>query len=185
MPNINVVGVVPDEAVAGQLVGNLRLAGFNQDDISLIMVEREKANELAEDDAEAGEGVIQVSGNTAKGAVAGGVVGVLAGLGTLALPGIGPVIGTGVLLAMFGGMGTAIGGLLGLYASENVSSQVIERYGMALKEGQAVVAVTVPEQDDAQRAEAIFRNAGAVNINSYMGDAPNLGAEEGLADLNT
>ncbi len=184
MANINVVGVVPDEAVAGQLVGNLRLAGFPQDDISLIMVEREKANELAQDDADAGEAVSQVSGNAAKGAVAGGTAGVLAGLGTLMLPGIGPVIGTGVLLAMFGGMGAAIGGMLGLYASEKVSSQVIERYGMALQEGQAVVAVTVPDQDAAQRAEEIFRNAGAVNINSYMGDAPNLDAEPGLTDRN-
>ncbi len=184
MPNINVVGVVPDEGVAGQLVGNLRLAGFKQDDISLIMVEREKGNELAQDDANAGEGVAQASGNAAKGAVAGGVVGVLAGLGTLAIPGIGPVIGTGVLLAMFGGMGTAIGGMLGLYSSETVSSEVIERYGMALQEGQAVVAVTVPDQDEAQRAEELFRNAGAANINSYMGDAPNLDAEPGLTDRN-
>lgn len=184
MAGINVIGVVPNEAVAGQLVGNLRLQGFEQDAISLIMVERERENELAANDEEAGEGVSEVAGNTAKGAAAGGVLGVLAGLGTLALPGIGPVIGTGVLLAMFGGMGGAIGGLLGLYASENVASQVIERYGMALQEGQAVVSVAVPDQEAAQRVEELFRTAGATNINSYMGDEPKLADEPGLKDVS-
>ncbi|MDP9309953.1 MAG: hypothetical protein M3R24_03480 [Chloroflexota bacterium] len=184
MAGINVIGVVPDEAVAGQLVGNLRLAGFEQDSISLIMVERERENELAQNDEEAGEGVSEVAGNAAKGAVAGGVLGLLAGVGTLALPGIGPVLGTGVLLAMFGGMGSAIGGLLGLYASETVSSQVIERYGMALREGQAVISVTVPDQDAAERAQQLFVAAGATNVNSYMGDAPTLADEPGLKEIS-
>jgi hypothetical protein len=184
MAGINVIGVVPDESVAGQLVGNLRLQGFAQDSISLIMVEREQEYQLAQDDTQAGEGASEVAGNAAKGAAAGGVLGVLAGLGTLAIPGIGPVLGTGVLLAMFGGMGSAIGGLLGLYASENVSSQVVERYGMALREGQAVVSVTVPDQDTAQQVEELFRTAGATNINSYMGDAPELADEPGLKDVS-
>ena len=184
MAGINVIGVVPDEAVAGQLVGNLRLHGFAQDAISLIMVERERENELAQNDEEAGEGVSEVAGNAAKGAVAGGVLGLLAGVGTLAIPGIGPVLGTGVLLAMFGGMGSAIGGLLGLYASETVSSQVIERYGMALREGQAVVSVTVPDEDAAQRVQELFTAAGATNVNSYMGDAPQLADEPGLKEIS-
>lgn len=184
MAGINVIGVVPNEAVAGQLVGNLRMQGFEQDAISLIMVERERENELAQNDEEAGEGASEVAGNAAKGAVAGGVLGVLAGVGTLAIPGIGPVLGTGVLLAMFGGMGSAIGGLLGLYASENVTSQVVERYGMALREGQAVVSVTVPDQDAAQRVQEVFTAAGATNVNSYMGDAPELADEPGLRDVS-
>ncbi len=184
MPNISVIGVVPNDAVAGQLVGNLRLAGFEQEDISLIMVTREEANEqLVQDDSEADEGVAEVAGKTVKGAAIGGVTGVLAGLVTLAIPGIGPVIGTGVLLAMFGGMGAGIGGLLGLYASEDVSSQVIERYGMALREGQAIVSVTAPDTETAKLAEEIFAASGATNINSYMGDETDITEAPGITDV--
>jgi hypothetical protein len=184
MADINVIGVAPNDAVAHQLIGNLRIAGFDQEDISLLMVTHEEENEqLAQDDSQADEGVSEVAGNAAKGAAIGGVTGVLAGLGTLAIPGIGPVIGTGVLLAMFGGMGAGIGGLLGLYSSETVSSQVIERYGMALREGQAIVSVTVPDTETAEVTRDIFVRVGATNINSYMADDGDLADTPGITDV--
>jgi len=182
MPGINVIGVVPDEAMAGQLIGNLRLAGFEQQNISLIMVQHEEAVDETQTDDASAEGIQEVASNAAKGATIGGVAGVLTGLATLAIPAIGPVLGTGVLLAMFGGMGAGIGGILGLYSSEKVSDQVIERYGMALREGQAIVSVTVPDQAVAQQAEDIFRSAGATNINSYL-EGDDITDKPGIEDV--
>ncbi|MBV9787644.1 MAG: hypothetical protein JOZ51_05695 [Chloroflexi bacterium] len=183
MPNINVIGVVSNEAVAEQLIGNLRVAGYGPDQISLIMGQPEpEADPTQTDDAEA-EGLGETAAHAATGALAGSGAGVLAGLATLAIPGIGPVIGGGVLLAMFGGMGAGIGGLIGLYSSENESSQQFERYGVALREGQALVSVTVPDQDAAKQAEELLATGGATNINSYLEDQSNVTDAPGVKDV--
>ncbi|HEY0606025.1 MAG TPA: hypothetical protein VGD58_24085 [Herpetosiphonaceae bacterium] len=183
MPNINVIGVVNSDAVAEQLIANLRVAGYEQDQISLIMAQNEPvADPTQTDDAEA-EGLGETVAHAATGAIAGSGAGVLAGLATLAIPGIGPVIGTGVLLAMFGGMGAGIGGLIGLYSSENEASQQFERYGVALREGQALVSVTVPDSDTAKQAEELLAAGGATNINSYLEDQSNVTDAPGVKDV--
>jgi hypothetical protein len=184
MPDINVIGVVSNDAIAGQLVGNLRLAGFEQEQISLIMAEREQDVPKPQTDDAAAEGLRQTIGNAGTGAVIGGGTGVLAGLATMAIPGIGPVLGAGVLLAMFGGMGAGIGGLIGLYSSETEATQEIERYGMALREGQAIVCVTVPDRETAERVQELFGEAGATNVNSYMADQSDLTNAPGLKDVS-
>ena len=174
MPDIQVMGVVPNRPVAERVIGNLRLAGFPQDDLSLIVVTREEAENseaLAQADDQTGQGAREVAGSAAKGAAAGGLVGVLAGVATLALPGIGPVLGGGILLALFGGAGTFVGALSGAFASETTSSEVIERYGMALREGQGVICVTAHDTESAKAAEDVLNNMGANNVNSYLPDA--------------
>lgn len=183
MPDINVIGVVNNDAVAHQLIGNLRIAGYAPDQISLIMAQNEQvADPTQTNDAEA-EGLGETAAHAATGALAGSGAGLLAGLATLAIPGIGPVIGTGVLLAMFGGMGAGIGGLIGLYSSENESSQEFERYGVALREGQAIVSVTVPDTDAAKQVEELLAQGGATNINSYMADQSSLTDTPGVKDV--
>jgi hypothetical protein len=184
MPNINVIGVVANEAVARQVVGNLRLAGFEQDSISLLMAEREQAVNPDQTDDAAAEGLGDTVAHAGTGAVVGGGAGVLAGLATLAIPGLGPVIGTGILLGLFGGMGAGIGGLIGLYSSETEATQEFERYGVALREGQAIVSVTVPDTDTAQRVQDIFGEAGATNINAYQADQSNLADAPGIKEVN-
>ncbi|HEX6291198.1 MAG TPA: hypothetical protein VFZ66_18585 [Herpetosiphonaceae bacterium] len=184
MPNINVIGVVPNDAVAHQLVGNLRLAGFEQQDISLIMAERERAVDQNQTDDALAEGLGETAAHAATGAAVGSGAGVLAGLATLAIPGIGPVIGTGVLLALFGGMGAGIGGLIGLYSSETEATQEFERYGVALREGQALVSVMVPDRETAARAQEMFAEAGATNVNSYLADQSDLADAPGIKEVN-
>ena len=183
MPNINVIGVVDSDAVAHQLIGNLRLAGYGQDQVSLLMAEREQvADPTQTNDAEA-EGLGENLTHAATGAAVGSGAGVLAGLATLAIPGIGPVIGTGVLLAMFGGMGAGIGGLIGLYSSENEASQEFERYGVALREGQAIVSVTVPDREAAQQAQNLLIEGGAKNVNAYQADQSSVADAPGVKDV--
>lgn len=173
MPDVQVMGVVPNRPAAEQVVGNLRLAGFPQDDLSVIVVSREEAEqseELAQADDQTGQGVKEVAGSAATGAVIGGATGVAAGLATLMIPGIGPILGSGILVALFGGAGTFVGALSGAFASEDVSSEVIERYGMALREGQAIICVTAHDTSAAKEAEEVLNGAGASNVNSYLSD---------------
>jgi hypothetical protein len=168
------MGVAPNRPAAEQVVGNLRLAGIPQDDLSVIMVSREEAeqsDDLAQSDDLTGQGAKEVASSAAKGAALGGTTGVLAGLATLAIPGIGPILGSGILVALFGGAGTFVGALTGAFASENVSSEVIERYGMALREGQAVICITAHDTETAKQAEELLNSAGASNVNSYLPDA--------------
>src|SRR5690349_18109695 len=102
MPDIQVIGVAANCPSAEQIVGNLRLAGFAQEQVSLIMVTQEQPEALEDVADQTGEGAGEVAGGVAKGAAVGGTAGVVAGLAAFAIPGIGPVIGAGALLALFG-----------------------------------------------------------------------------------
>lgn len=184
MPDIQVVGVVPNRPTAEQVIGNLRLAGFEQERLSLIVVDKEEAEALEGVDDQTGEGAKTVAKDAAVGAAAGGTAGLLAGAATLAIPGIGPILGAGVLLGLFGGAGTFVGALSGAFASEEVSNQVVERYGMALREGQAVIAVTAPDTETAKQAEEFLSQAGATNVNSYMEGTSPLTDEPGIEDVS-
>ena len=185
MPDIQVMGVVPNRSAAEQVVGNLRLAGFPQDVVSLIVVTREEPEALEEVDDQSGEGAREVASGIARGAAIGGTAGLVAGLATLAIPGIGPVVGWGVLLALFGGSGLFVGALSGAFASESVSDEIINRYGMALREGQGVISVTAPDAETAKLAEEVLTTSGASNVNSYMEDLSEVTDEPGITDITT
>lgn len=184
MPDIQVLGVAANRPAAEQIVGNLRLAGFAQEQVSLIMVTQEEPEALEEVGDQTGEGVAEVATGAAKGAALGGATGLLAGLAAFAIPGIGPVVGAGALLALFGGGGAVVGTLTGAFSTENVSNQVVERYGMALREGQALISVSAPDADAARRAEEVLANAGASNINSYMEDVTAVTDAPGVTDVS-
>lgn len=185
MPDIQVIGVVPDRDTADQVVGNVRLAGFEQNDVSVIMVEPQTAQQLDEYDADqTGEGAKDVAKSAAIGAGIGGATGAAAGLATMLIPGIGPILGSGILLGLFGGSGAFVGALSGAFASEKVSEQVVERYGMALREGQAIICVTAHDGEQAKAAEEILNRQGAANVNSYMEDVSPLTEQPGVTDVN-
>ena len=184
MPDIQVLGVAANRPSAEQIVGNLRLAGFGQEQVSLIMVTQEEPEALEDVDDQTGEGAAEVAGGAARGAAIGGTAGIVAGLASLAIPGLGPVVGAGALLGLFGGGGAFVGALTGAFSTEKVSNQVIERYGMALREGQAVISVTASDAETAKQAEAVLAGAGATNINSYMEDVSSVTDAPGVDDVS-
>ncbi|GAC1354465.1 MAG: membrane protein [Herpetosiphon sp.] len=177
MPGIQVIGVLPSEDTAGQLVGNLRLAGITQQDISLLEASDHQKQDLAQDDSEAPAAVTNITKKVVTGGMVGLVFGVAIAFAIVHMPGLGPLIATGILMAMFGGMGFAIGALLGLYATERVTNQVVNRYGMSLRQGQIVVAVAAADTERAKQVEDMFRKFSATNVNSYMADQNPIGAE--------
>ena len=183
MPDIHVIGVVPDRPAARQVAGNLRLAGFAQDAIAIIMVTPEDSEELEHVDDQTGEEAPVVASSAVKGAAIGAGIGLLGGAATLAIPDL-RVLSPAIMLALFGGTGAFVGTLSGAFASEDVSDQIIERYGMALSEGQAVMVVTAPDGDTAKRAEEVLGAAGASNVMSYLADESPLTDTPGLTDVS-
>jgi hypothetical protein len=183
MPAIKVFGVVANRAVAEQAIGNLRIAGFEQDDISLIVVQKEAAEELEHLQDQTGEGAKEVAARAGKGAAIGVGVGLAGGLVTVSLPGIDPIIGTGILVALFGFSGAFVGALAGAFSTHKVSTEVIERYGMALREGQAIIEVTAPNEGIALVARDTLLESGATNVNSYMADETDLAESPSFEDI--
>lgn len=181
MPDVHVIGVVPDDPSAEQVIGNLRIAGFPQQACSVIRVRREEAGALEHVDDQSGEGSAETAISAAKGAAIGAGIGLLGGAATLAIPDL-KVLSPIILLALFGGTGAFVGTLSGAFASEDVSDEIINRYGMALREGQSVVAVTAPDGNAAKRAEEVLRATGARNVMSYMSNESPLTAADDLTE---
>lgn len=124
------------------------------------------------------------------GAIAGGAAGVAAGLGMLAIPGIGPIVAAGWLAALASGAvaGGAAGGLIGALVESGTSKENAELYLEALRRGGAIVTAKVPDKDEAKYAaimdelafdiaarEAAYRDTG---WNGYDPDAPLYDAEQ-------
>src|SRR4051812_50175389 len=101
--------IARDEAQACQIVDNLKSAGFPNNDISVLLPDKTGTREFAhEKGTKAPEGAITGVGT---GGVLGGVLGWLAGIGALAIPGVGPFVAAGpVIAAVRGGPGGASGG---------------------------------------------------------------------------
>jgi hypothetical protein len=169
MADIQVMGVCPNRAAAERVVGNLRLAGFSPDGVSLIVVRRDEAESLAGADDQHGEGAGTVMKSAAKLALLGAAIGLVIGFGTLFIPGL-QVLSPVILLALYTFSGAFVGALAGAFETEDTAAEVVERYGMALREGQVVIRVEAEDAPRAQRAEALLRRAGAANVNSYFED---------------
>jgi hypothetical protein len=95
------------------------------------------------------------------GAILGGVAGVAAGLGMIAIPGVGPVVAAGWLAALASGAvgGGVAGGLIGALVESGTSKENAELYVEALRRGGAIVTAKVPDDDVAKYTGIMDRNA--------------------------
>lgn len=169
MPSIRVLGVVRSRPAAEQVVGNLRLAGFGQDDVTFIVVKPEQRQDMQAKTADqTGKGSRRVLRGVGRGALVGLALGCALGYGLGLLEYFSTVLPQGVLLAACGVIGMIVGALSGAFSTETQSTQVIERYGMELRVGQAVVAVDTPDEDAAKTVEEILNTGGAVKVNSFL-----------------
>src|SRR5437667_65533 len=104
----------------------------------------------------------------ATGGATGGVIGVLAGIGALAIPGIGPFIAAGPIMAALSGaaVGAATGGVVGGLIGLGIPEIEAKRYDEKLKKGNYLIAVHTDESEDVDRAKDIFKAAGAEDIST-------------------
>ena len=149
---------------AESIVSELQADGFSGDDISVLFPNKQGTRDFAhEHNTKAPEGAVA---GVSAGGVLGGTLGLLAGIGALAIPGFGPFIAVGPLLAALSG--AAAGGALGAVAGALVGMGIPEieakRYEGKIKGGNYLVSVHAEDSEDVKHAEAIFKAARAEDI---------------------
>jgi len=164
--NTAVFGIYRDELAAGDAVDALQAAGFRNTDISVLFPENEGTKDFAvRKDTKAPEGT--ATGATT-GAVIGGGLGWLAGIGALAIPGVGPLIAAGPIVAALTGVGVggAIGGIAGALVGMGIPEYEAKRYEGRVKEGGILLSVHSDNSDWTRKAKDILQNTGASDVSS-------------------
>jgi hypothetical protein len=130
---------------ARQTVQDLVDAGIERNHISLVAGDRE--GRYATDLTHEGDTGDTIAGGAATGAVVGGLGGLLLGLGALAIPGIGPVIAAGPIVATLvgAGVGAAVGGLVGALVAAGVPEEQAGYYAEGVRRGSTLVTAEVAE----------------------------------------
>ena len=173
MSKTSVFGIVKTHPEAEQIVEGLQDAGFPVSEISVLLPDNEGKHDIGHVKAtKAPEGA--TTGATT-GGVTGGVLGLLAGIGALAIPGVGPFIAAGPIMAALSGaaVGATTGGVVGGLIGLGIPEIEAKRYEGKLKSGNYLIAVHASDDDQEDRAKEVFRNAGAEDIcTSSMSKAP-------------
>jgi heat induced stress protein YflT len=161
-----VFGIYKSRLQAEQSVDRLLSAGFGNDDISVLLPDSQSSKEFAhKKDTKAPEGT--TAGVTA-GGVVGGTLGLLAGIGALAIPGVGPFIAAGPIMGALAGLGVggAVGGLIGALVGMGIPEYEAKRYEGRIKEGGVLLSVHCDTSDEIKRAKELLKTTGAEDISS-------------------
>ena len=173
MSKTSVFGIVKSHSQAEQVVEGLQDSGFPVSEISVLLPDKEGKHDIGHVKAtKAPEGA--TTGATT-GGVTGGVLGLLAGIGALAIPGVGPFIAAGPIMAALSGaaIGATTGGVVGALVGMGIPEVEAKRYEGKLKSGNYLIAVHVRDGEEKDRAKEIFKNAGAEDISTLsMSKAP-------------
>src|ERR1043166_2364889 len=133
MANSVVFGIFSTKAQVETTVAEMKSEGFRNADISVLFPHNEGTKDFAlEKGTKAPEGA---AAGATSGAVIGGALGWLAGIGILAIPGVGPFIAAGPIMALLSGlgMGAAVGGLTGALIGLGMPEYVATRYEGRIK----------------------------------------------------
>jgi hypothetical protein len=164
--NTAVFGIYPNANQAEHTVDRLIAAGFASDDISVLLPDNKSSKDFAhEKNTKAPEGT--TTGVTAGGAI-GGTLGLLAGIGALAIPGLGPFIAAGPIMGALAGLGVggAVGGLIGALVGMGIPEYEAKRYEGRIKEGGVLLSVHCDTSEEITRAKDLLKQTGAQDISS-------------------
>jgi len=149
---------------ANQIVERLKFAKFSNNDISALFADQGTSHDFAhEKNTKAPEGAVTGAGT---GGVVGGALGWIAGIGALAIPGAGPFIAAGPIIAALSGaaIGAAVGGVAGGLIGLGIPELEAKRFEGKIKQGNILISVHTENSDDINRAKDIFTKAGAQDI---------------------
>lgn len=159
-----VICIVPTETQANRILVALKSSGFTNDNISALLPDKSTSKDMGhEKHSKAPEGTATGAG---AGALVGGALGLLAGVGALAIPGAGPFIAAGPIMAALSGaaVGTSIGGVTGGLIGLGIPEFEAKQYEGKLREGNILLSVHTKSGDEAKRAEDILKANGAHDI---------------------
>jgi hypothetical protein len=151
---------------ANTIVEALKREGFRVDDISVLFPDRTSTRDFAhEKHTKAPEGA--VAGGTT-GGVLGGALGWMAGIGALAIPGIGPFVAAGPIMAALSGaaVGAAVGSLTGALIGMGMPEYEAKRYEGKIREGRVLISVHADDAEWSNKAKRIFKDCDAEDIGS-------------------
>src|SRR5882672_3588950 len=151
---------------AEAIVDGLRNAGFSNNDISVLFPDKHGTNDFAhEHHTKAPEGAAAGAGT---GGVVGGTLGLLAGIGSLAIPGAGPFIAAGPIMAALSGaaVGAAVGGIAGCLIGLGIPEYEAKRYEGKIRKGNILISVHTDDGNEVSRVKEIFEQNNAEDISS-------------------
>jgi hypothetical protein len=157
-------GIYPDRLSFETALEALRTADFRNSDVSVILPDRDTNKDLAHEiNSKAPEGFSTGAG---AGAALGGVLGWLVGIGALAIPGIGPLVAAGPIVAALAGAGAvgATGGLVGGLIGAGIPEIEAKRYAGRIREGGYLISVHCDDNQWAKRAEEILEATGGRDV---------------------
>jgi hypothetical protein len=164
--NTAVFGIYRDRLHVEKGVDALVADGFRTEDISVLLPENIGTKDFAhEKHTKAPEGATAGAGT---GAVVGGTLGLLAGIGALAIPGLGPFIAAGPIMGALAGAGTGgvVGGIIGALVGMGIPEYEAKRYEGMIKQGRVLLSVHCDSSDWVKRAKNTLERTGADSISS-------------------
>src|SRR6476661_6677118 len=164
--NTAVFGIYPNRTSAESAVDALKAANFRNSDISVLLPEGAGTKDFAhEKHTKAPEGATTGAGT---GAILGGTLGWLTGIGALAIPGLGPFIAAGPIMAALAGAGVggAVGGIVGALVGMGIPEYEAKRYEGRIKKGGILLSVHSDNSEWTKRAKEILERTGAEDVSS-------------------
>lgn len=162
--NKSVFCIATSRPQVDRIVENLKGAGFANSAISALFADKGSSHDFAhEKNTKAPEGAVTGAGT---GGIVGGALGWIAGIGALAIPGVGPFIAAGPIIAALSGaaIGATVGGVTGGLIGMGIPELEAKRYEGKLNEGNILVSVHTENSDEVTLANEIFEHAGAEDI---------------------
>ena len=166
-----VFGIYQNVKQAERTVDDLLDAGFSNDDISVLLPDKKGTKDFAPDKStKAPEGT---TAGVTTGGVIGGTLGLLAGIGVLAIPGVGPLIAAGPIMAALAGLGVggAVGGIIGALVGMGIPEYEAKRYEGHIKAGGVLLSVHCDTSEKIARAKDLLKHTGAQDIASSEASA--------------
>jgi len=164
--NTAVFGIYPDRQSTEAAIDSLREGGFRIEDISVLLPQNLGTKDMGSVKAtKAPEGT---AAGATTGAVIGGTLGLLAGIGALAIPGVGPLIAAGPIVATLTGVGAggAVGGIAGGLIGAGIPEYEAKRYEGRIRKGGILLSVHTNDSESTTRAKKILEQTGAEDISS-------------------
>ena len=158
--------IAKSELQAIDIVDGLKASGFSSGDVSVLFPDKGTSRDFAhEQKTKAPEGAAAGAGT---GGVLGGALGWLAGIGTLAIPGLGPFIAAGPIMGALSGAaaGAAVGGVAGALIGMGIPEHEAKLYEGKIRGGNILISVHTEDRGERQRAKEVFEGAGADSVSS-------------------
>ena len=164
--------IAPTESQALDIASRLRGAGFTGNDISVLFPDKSSSRDFAhERHTKAPEGATTGAGT---GGVLGGALDWIVGVGALAIPGLGPFIAAGPIMAALGGaaLGAAAGGIAGALIGMGIPELEAKRYEGKIRDGNILISVHSEDSSMTKQAKEIFESCGATDIATASEKSP-------------